>query len=265
MDGSDFGLSLNSDQRNYRESELDTIQALVGQFQGMQATETNAGLHPAEFMANFSRFVRTTDITRLLAIHELYQKVKNVQGSIVEIGVLNGFNVFNFAHFVEIYEHRNYTRQVLGFDTFEGYPTKFHAADNLDSENSERRGDVKTSSFETLERSVDIFNSSVIMNQFDRIRLIKGDVLDTVPSFVKDNGELVVALLLCHTDIYGPTRVALEHFLPLMPKGGIVAFGGTNWRQLPGESVAMKEAITLNTVKLERLDFATKLSFFEIQ
>ena len=69
---------------------------------------------PEILLYNFARATRTQDITKFLVYHEVFKEILNVPGSIVEVGVLEGNTIFSFAHFSEIYEHRNYTRQILG-------------------------------------------------------------------------------------------------------------------------------------------------------
>ena len=262
MERKHMASQMNSDMKNFRNDEVETIQQLVLQLESMTNPDRNAENFAGEVMANFSRFVRTMDITRFLAIHDLFKRVQNVHGSFVEVGVLNGFNLFNLGHLSEIFEPRNYTRQILGFDTFQGYPEKFSPHDHKSATSVVDH--VETSNYDELLRSVQIFNSSVTVNQFSKIELIKGDVAETIPQTVEERPEMVVSLLLCLTDLYEPTKIALEHFLPLMPKGGVVAFAGINWSQFPGESVALKECVNLNDVKLERLPYNTKLSFFQI-
>jgi hypothetical protein len=254
---------MNSDLRNFRDSEIAHVGNLVQQLAELAESDDGSGAFAAELMANFSRFVRTMDITRFLTMYELYQRVRSVQGSFIEIGVLNGFNLFNLAHFTEIHEPRNYTRTIIGFDTFEGYPDRVSDNDRQNMSDSMIH-DVKTSSFPALQKSVDLFNASTLMNQFERISLVKGDVAQTIPQVVDERPELIVSLLLCLTDLYEPTKLALEYFLPLMPKGAVVAFAGLNWGQLPGESVALKQMLQLNEVRIERLSFNTKLSFFTV-
>lgn len=259
-----FLASMNSTLSNHRESEVTTISSLLSQLQSLSGPKGLSDDAAGQFIANFSRFVRTSDITRLLAAHALYERVREVQGSIVEIGVLNGANLFNFGHFIEIFEHRNYAREVFGFDTFNGYPERTAPQDRLMFSDSVIQH-VVTSCYEELQASVRIFNASVVMNQFERIHLVQGDVAETVPQFFAERPEFVAALLLCQTDLYEPTKVALDYFLPNMPSGGVVAFGSGNWHQLPGEAIALKESLELNRVRLERLPFTTKLSFFQIQ
>lgn len=73
-----------------------------------------------------------------------------------------------------------------------------------------------------LEVSIRNFNADRHMKQFEKIRLVKGDASETIPLFVKENPSLIVALLICGTDLYSPTYTALKHFYTLMPNGAVV-------------------------------------------
>jgi hypothetical protein len=56
-------------------------------------------------------------------------------------------------------------------------------------------------------------------------------------------------------DIYEPTKIALEHFLPRMPKGAVLAFDELDNPLWPGETLAMIEHFSGRIPKIERFDF----------
>ena len=72
---------------------------------------------------NFPKYVRRQNITRFLALYEIFKRVVPVKGSIVECGVNRGFGVMSWAKFSAILEPANLTRRVYGFDTFAGFPS----------------------------------------------------------------------------------------------------------------------------------------------
>ena len=244
---------INGDLSTYSSAEINTLNAFKEQLENFSGG-------PGLLMSNFSRFVRFQDVTRFLTMYEIYKKIMNVHGSIVEIGVLNGFNIFSFAHFCEIFEQRNYTRKVLGFDTFEGHQ----------SQNQEKDGEIglpqsmigfATHAFDELQKSVALFNNSIQFNQFEKIRLVKGDAVKTIPEYVDNHPELLVSLLICYTDIYEPTKVALEKFWPRMPKGGVVLISSSNYEKVPGEINAFNDVLGIGNFELKRFSFATRASY----
>jgi hypothetical protein len=66
-------------------------------------------------------------------------------------------------------------------------------------------------------------------------------------------------------DLYEPTKIALEHFAPRMPKGAIIAFDELDNPLWPGETLAMLEAFRDKPLRLERLPFDPYIAFAEIE
>jgi hypothetical protein len=71
----------------------------------------------------------------------------------------------------------------------------------------------------------------------------------------------VVSLLFLDFDLYEPTKVAIETFLPRMPKGAIIAFDELDNPIWPGETMALLESIGFNRLKLQRLEWDPYISF----
>ena len=66
-------------------------------------------------------------------------------------------------------------------------------------------------------------------------------------------------------DIFEPTMVALEHFVPRIPKGGIIAFDELNAEGYPGETVAVLQKLGINNLRIQRLVFGTQISYVVIE
>ena len=60
-----------------------------------------------------------------------------------------------------------------------------------------------------------------------------------------------MSLLYLDMDIYEPTKVALEQFLPRIPKGGIVVFDELNSRNWPGETQAVLDGVGISKLRIE--------------
>src|SRR4051812_17790685 len=76
-----------------------------------------------EILMNLGLFTRRQLLSRIMFMHEMYQKIIHVQGVVIELGVRWGQNLALFENFRGMYEPHNYTRKIIGFDTFEGFPS----------------------------------------------------------------------------------------------------------------------------------------------
>jgi hypothetical protein len=56
-------------------------------------------------------------------------------------------------------------------------------------------------------------------------------------------------------DLFEPTKVAIEHFFPRMPKGAIIAFDELDNPIWPGETLALLETVGINRLRFERMEF----------
>jgi hypothetical protein len=101
--------------------------------------------------SNFSVYASRQDINQFLALHELFKLQMGIKGSIVECGVYMGSSLFSFAHFSGIYEPSNYHREIIGFDTFEGFPS-VHEKDmnNNNVYDQNKVGDFANNSYDKI-------------------------------------------------------------------------------------------------------------------
>ena len=169
-------------------------------------------------------------------------------GSIVECGVQDGSGVMLYSHCIDIFDPLGIDRRVIGFDTFEGFPS----VSEHDTP-ATKVGDLAPEiSFTELRDWASFSETNRIIDTGRRIEFVEGDALQTIPSFVSANPELVIALLVLDFDLYAPTKVALEHLLPRMPLGGIVVFDELARQKWPGETVAVNEVRGISNLRLRR-------------
>ena len=214
-----------------------------------------------EIADGFPKYAKRQEITRFLARHELFKKVLEREGSIVECGVYNGNGLFSWAALSAIYEPiGGINRSVIGFDTFSGFPS-VHKKDTKSGKLKWKKGDVSSNSFEDINESIKLFDQNRFLNQFNKIEVVKGDFLKTGKKFIKDNPHLVVSLLFLDFDIYSPTKEALKIFLPRMPKGSIIVFDEINHPLWPGETEALLECMDINKKEIKRFSFEVNMSY----
>ncbi len=198
----------------------------------------------------------TSSLTRI----DLFRKVLNKQGSIVECGVHKGNSLFLYHHLSSILEPYNFNRKIIGFDTFEG----FRSITTKDNENL-KTSDFSDTSYDELMKWSSLQGKNKAVNHIDKIELIKGDAIKTIPEYVANNPHLIIALLYLDFDIYEPTKMALEYLLPLVPKGGIVGLDEINCKKWQGETIAFKECVPLKTAKLKKFSYDPWVSYYEVE
>ena len=219
----------------------------------------NSGVPSYLKMENFPVYTNRQSIARFLALQKLFEMQLSIKGSIVECGVFQGGGLFTYANLSAIYEPANYHRQIIGFDTFEGFPD-WASIDQIGVSNV----GTFTSEYDTyteLSQASDAFQSNQYLNSKKKIRLIKGDANLTIPDFLDANPYFICSLLYLDFDIYEPTKTAIEAFLPRMPKGAVIAFDEIHNPNWPGETKALMDSIGISNLELKCFPFDPHVTY----
>lgn len=220
----------------------------------------NASPDPVEVrLENFPKYVRRQHLKRFLALYEVFKLALPVKGSIIDCGVFRGFSVMSWAKLSAMLEPENLTRRIYGFDTFAGFPSVGERDRNRVVDITP--GGLRADSFGELQELIAEFDRDRFLGHIDKVHLVRGDVTETIPQFVRDNPHLVVSLLFIDFDLYEPTQVALQHFLPRMPKGAVLAFDDLDNPQWPGETLAALEHGRLAGIRLNRLEWDPYIAY----
>ena len=196
-------------------------------------------------------FANRIAVTAALSRIELFKMVQDVPGAIVECGVYKGNSLMLYMQLSMILEPYAINRSIIGFDTFQGFA----------SINEKMFSDTDETLIQDMIDANDLIRP---VNRIPRCEIVKGDILETVPAFVKTRPDLVVAMLILDTDLYSSTKVALETFLPYMPKGAIVVLDEVAYRNFPGETAALRDVLDLNKIELKRLPFDSTVGYFRV-
>lgn len=215
-------------------------------------------------LENFPKYVRRQNLTRFMALYEIFKLVLPIKGSVVECGVHHGFGVMTWAKLSAILEPVNLTRRIYGFDTFAGFPS-VSKKDRGKASSHVKVGDLYSDSFEELEELAEIHDSTRFLGHISKVKLIKGDARKTIPRFVRENQHLVVSLLFLDFDLYEPTKAALECFVPRMPKGAVIAFDELDNPLWPGETTAMLEFFEQRKLRIERMTFDPYIGYAVVE
>lgn len=216
---------------------------------------------------HFTKYVRRFELARFMVQYELFKRTQNVKGSIIECGVYQGSGLMAWAKLSETIEPYNFLRKVYGFDTFDGFPSVAEQDKNRTNAAITKVGHLKPDYdvFLELQECIAKFDETRLLKHQDKVVLVKGDAMRTIPTFLNENQHVLVSLLYLDFDLYEPTLLALKEFLPRMPKGAIIAFDELHDPKWPGETRALLEAFNLNQYRLESLSFEPHISWITIE
>lgn len=224
------------------QSEIDRKQQLVAQLRTSRIPDS-------ELINNIGLYLTRQTLSRINFMQSIYQKIVPVHGVIMEFGVRWGQNMALFSNLRGIHEPFNYNRKIIGFDTFEGFPS----VAPQDGENV-KTGDygVVENWMDELEGILDFHAQNAPIPHKKKHELVKGDATVTLPDYLKDHPETIVALAYFDFDLYKPTRDCLEAILPHLTKGSVLAFDELNMSEFPGETIALREVLGLSRYAIRR-------------
>ena len=212
-----------------------------------------------DWNADFPLFLRRQSISRILYLADLYQKVIDVPGYILELGCRWGPSLSIFQALRGIYEPYNYTRGIIGFDTFEGFAGTSGAdgSDIFDGGLASDPGHV-----DELNAVLSLLAQDSPLPHLVESRAIKGDVRATIPAWLDENPHAALAMVVFDMDIYEPTKAALSAVIPRLSAGSLVVFDEFSTKAFPGESLAVFESVALSNIRLERSPLAPTAAWF---
>ncbi len=136
-----------------------------------------------ELLANLGLYASRQTLSRMLFMHQLYREALPVHGIVAEFGVRWGQNLALFAAFRGMYEPFNYTRRIVGFDTFAGFPS-VDAKDGAHPVVTPGSYAVTEAYEEHLRRVLDYHESESPLAHLTKYELVKGDATVTVPRYL---------------------------------------------------------------------------------
>jgi hypothetical protein len=197
----------------------------------------------------------------MLFMYKLYLKALYTHGVIMEFGVRWGQNLVLFNTFRNILEPYNQSRKIIGFDTFEGFPS-VSAQDG----SSTFPGVLSvTHDYETYLGEILVAHEQLgPRSHIKKHELVKGDVVETLPAYLKDHPETIIALAFFDLDLYEPTRKCLELIRPYLAKNSVVGFDELVLEEFPGETQALKEAWGLENFEIVRDPISPQQSYLVV-
>lgn len=224
----------------------------------------NSPIPADEMLVNLGAYVRSPLLAKILYLNELYQRIESIPGIVVEFGVWWGANLALFESFRSVYEPYNWTRKVVGFDTFGGYPS-VSEKDGASSYAAVGGYAVSERYEDYISRLLDAHEADNVMSHIKKYQLVKGDVVQTIGSYLDENPHTIIALAYFDLALYEPTKKCLEAIKPHLVRGSVLAMDELNSAEFPGETVALREVFGLDKYRIIKSRFLPDRSYIVIE
>jgi 3-O-methyltransferase len=213
---------------------------------------TETPIPPKYLIDNLTVYLRRHQLTDLLSMDALYRMIPEIPGVIMEFGVLHGRHLVALTALRSIYEPYNSLRRIIGFDTFTGFPD-INDVDRASPSAVAGRFAVPEDELGHLREVIAAHEASEPFGHTQRTFVIQGDVRETVPRYLAENQETVIALAYFDLDLYAPTKDLLQAIRPHLTRGSILAFDELAHPKWPGETTALREVLGIDYGRLRQI------------
>ena len=215
-------------------------------------------------LPNLGLFLNSKTLSRLLFMDFLYRQAIDIQGVIMDFGTRWGQNMSYFAALRAIYEPYNRHKKIIGFDTFEGFPS---ISERDGTSEMIEIGNIKVTDdyLPYLDEVMQCQEGDNPLSHIKKYEFVVGDACKKVYEYLEDYPETIVAMAFFDFDLYEPTKVCLEAIKPRLVKGSVLGFDELNDHDSPGETAALMEVFGLNNIKLRRYRYASRVSYFIVE
>lgn len=169
-------------------------------------------------------FIRGSLMARLFGVQEVYQKIINIPGCIIDVGTWRGQTAVMCENLRSIYETLNLNRRIIAFDTFTGYKG-FTSNDNSTSLHKNGTYSTGEEYDELLKEIIELHEkNNALGHNYGKHKIIKGDCQQTIPDFFNENSNEFVSLSFFDVNSYNPTLEAFKTIYNKTVTGGVIAF-----------------------------------------
>jgi len=219
-----------------------------------------APLPDDEILANLGLFLSSKSLSRVLFFYEIYKRVLNTHGVIMEFGVRWGQTLSILTALRGIFEPFSRHRKIIGFDTFSGFKG-MSGQDGALCKTSDGSFSVSKDYERYLEQVLGLQEALNPIAHLKKFELVSGDAVETIPAYLKRHPETLVSLAIFDFDIYKPTKAALQAIKPHLFKGSVLVFDELADDIFPGETIALREVFDLSGLKIERHPMTARVSY----
>ena len=206
-----------------------------------------------DFENSFYLTCENNRISDFISHLELYKMILKLPGDVLEFGVYKGTSLIQFLSCREYYENFE-SRSIVGFDAFGKFPS--NGLKKIDSDQSFPKQHDEDSGYGISKSDLDIFLKT---KNFSNYTLIRGDILKTLPDYLKNNPEKRFSLIHIDVDVYEPTKHILENTWEKIVEGGVLILD--DYGTVEGETLAVDEFLYNKNILIQKLPYKYKPSF----
>jgi len=211
----------------------------------------NTPLPTDELLINTAMYTRSSALSKILFLDEIYKLIIDIPGNIHTYGVWWGQDVITFQNLRAVHEPYNFNRKVVGFDTFTGYP-QLSDKDVLSDTIKEGAYTTSENYLNHLNELMDYHEKENIMSHIRKFEMVEGDLMKTLPEYLERNPQEIIALMYIDIALYEPTKCIIENCIPNLVRGSVMVFDELNAKEYPGETIALKESGLLDKCEVYR-------------
>jgi Macrocin-O-methyltransferase (TylF) len=191
-------------------------------------------------------------VSKFITHLDLFRCISGLAGDIVECGVFKGASLCRWIKFRALLENP-FSRRIVAFDTFGDFPDA-----DFEPDQAPRARLLNAAGNRSIARA-DLESLLQRLGLNTNLDLIAGDILQSVPAYVRERPELKIALLNIDVDMLAPTRTCLEHLYPSLVRGGVAILD--DYGAFPGANKAIDEFFAGTNVTIRKLPYTCNVAY----
>lgn len=219
---------------------------------------------PQELIRNLGLYLLPMELKRFLFFAEMYQQFITVPGVLMEFGCRWGQNLATLQSLRSILEPFHHRRKIVGFDTFSGFPEVAPEDGQADAVAAGAYA-VTQNYAQHLQHVMRLRETQAPLAEVQKFAIVEGDVSQTLPAYLEQHPETIVAFAYFDVDLYQPTLDCLRLLQGRLTQGSIIGFDELNHAAFPGETRAVQDALGLQNLRLRRSPFSADECYFVVE
>jgi len=233
-------------------TEISSHESTVISYSNKQSLESRAELFQMlknyqatdeETERSLGLFLRGSLLARFFAIREVYEKIVNKPGLVIDLGTWRGQTAVLCENLRAIFEPLHLNRRIVCLDTFEGYKG-FSDKDKATSLHKDGTYKVNEDYAQFLEKLLVTHEKNNAMGHIcGKHKVLKGDCRIKLKEFFTENPGEIVSLAFFDVNSFDPTLKSFELIYSRLVPGGIIAFWQLTRDVIPAEGMVYAQEI----------------------